>query len=221
MERLQFTSCYETAAISLSGASKHENDLCGDCFSETDLVFSISLSLPHRRIKVGFPAELRRTAVEDVQLLLPGQELRLPMEIVLSGVTGKSLRLDIRSDKGAFTGQLDPQPWDLLTPVVMSAADFENYRRRFAGLGEASKVFTLAALGVVAGSGGAQVEQELVSRFRRLFNVHIVQGAGCGELLLAGSKKDMVKEDKVLMTILSGRCVVLHDMTFTLPLLEF
>ena len=170
---------------------------------------------------MGFPAELRRTAIDDVALLSPGEETRLPMEIVLTGAAGKTFRLDVRSDKGAYTGQLAPEPWELLSPASMSAADFEGYRRRFSGLGEDSKTFPLAALGLLAGASVAAVEQEVAARFRRLFNLYTVQGAGCGEMLFAGSKKEMVKEERVLLSVLSTRyaalfaCAVAPSLSFS------
>jgi hypothetical protein len=42
----------------------------------------------NRRIKVSFPADVRRTQIEDIAQLAPGQEVRLPLEIVLSGLAG-------------------------------------------------------------------------------------------------------------------------------------
>ena len=129
------------------------------------------------------------------------------MEIVLTGSSGKVFRLDIRTDKGAYTGQLAPESWDLLSPFPMNTADFENLRKRFGGLGEASKTVLLASLGMSATADSSAIEQELMLRIRRLFNVYTVQGVGCGEMLFSGSKKEIIKEDKVLLAIISGRYV--------------
>ena len=38
-----------------------------------------------RRIKVSFPSDVRKTALPDTPLLNAGQEIALPMEIVLAG----------------------------------------------------------------------------------------------------------------------------------------
>jgi hypothetical protein len=43
-----------------------------------------------RRVKVTFPTELRRTAIPEIPLLVPGQEAWVPMELVLSGLGGTS-----------------------------------------------------------------------------------------------------------------------------------
>ena len=175
------------------------------------LALSFPISSPltpsHRRIKLGFPADLRRTALEDVQLLSPGQEMRFPMEVVLAGAAGKSFRLDIRTDKGAYAAQLTPEPWELVTPAAMSPTDFDTFRQRFSGLGESVKTFPLSSLGLGASAAGgvAAVELELVSRFRRLVNVHTVQGPGYGELMFAGSKKEMGKEERVLLSASTTR----------------
>ena len=153
---------------------------------------------------MGIPAELRHTAVEEVQMLLPGQEVRLPMEIVLTGSAGKALRLDVRTDKGTYAGTLAMEGWELLTPAFMTAGDFDATRRRLRGLGETAKTLPLASLGL---RGGVSAEEELIARVRRLLNVHTVQGAGCGELMFAGVKREMTKEEKVLVTLVTTRFV--------------
>ena len=42
-----------------------------------------------RRIKVSFASDVRRTQVDDIPVLAPGQRVVMPMEIVLSGSGGK------------------------------------------------------------------------------------------------------------------------------------
>ena len=165
---------------------------------------------------MSFPADLRRTTVEDVQILAPGQEVSLPMEIVLSGSVGKSFRLDIRTDKGTYTGALVPEAYELLSPLAMSAAEFDAYRRRFCGLNETTKSFARALLGL-ASAAGVSAEEELLARVRRLLNVYCVQGAGEGELMFAASCRKSIMEEKVLVTVLSARCVML----LCLPPLRF
>lgn len=126
------------------------------------------------------------------------------MELVMIGTVGKSLRIDIRSDKGAYVGMLAPDAWDLLSPVLMTCAEFDQYRRRFTGLCEASKTFPASTVAMV---GGMNAEEELIIRVKKMLNVYVVQGAGGGELLFAGSKKEMIKEEKVLMAIRWSRYV--------------
>jgi hypothetical protein len=57
--------------------------------SLTISILSLSL-LTHlcRRIKVSFPSDVRRTQVEDIAVLTPGQQVALPLEIVLAGLGG-------------------------------------------------------------------------------------------------------------------------------------
>ena len=66
---------------------------------DTDLFFRLlsadkfSYLLPchtlHRRIKVSFASDIRRTQVDDIPVLAPGQRVVMPMEIVLSGLGGE------------------------------------------------------------------------------------------------------------------------------------
>ena len=42
----------------------------------------------YSRIKISVPSEFRHTAFEDIPLLAPGQEIRIPTEIVLQGSAG-------------------------------------------------------------------------------------------------------------------------------------
>ena len=46
---------------------------------------------PFRRVKVGFPADLRATRVEEVVVLLPLQQVVVPVELVLNTYVGKSV----------------------------------------------------------------------------------------------------------------------------------
>ena len=63
-------------------------------FEHRHLPFFLSLSLSvfigiYRRIKVSFPSDVRRTQIEDIAALAPGQQVAIPLEIVLAGLGGK------------------------------------------------------------------------------------------------------------------------------------
>ena len=45
--------------------------------------------LPFRRVKIGFPSDVRRTQVEDIAVLAAGQQIAMPIEMVLSGLAGR------------------------------------------------------------------------------------------------------------------------------------
>lgn len=63
------------------------------CLLETHLtgLSGVTSLLTHlfRRIKVSFPSDVRRTQVEDIAVLAPGQQVALPLEIVLAGLGGE------------------------------------------------------------------------------------------------------------------------------------
>lgn len=46
-----------------------------------------------RRVKVTFPTDVRKTNIPDVPILNPGQEIQIPMEIVLSGLSSKLIEV--------------------------------------------------------------------------------------------------------------------------------
>jgi hypothetical protein len=155
-----------------------------------------------RRIKISFPSDIRRTPLDDIAMLSAGQEMRIPMEIVFTGQAGKQIRVDIRSDQGAYVGLLIPEVWELLYPFQMTAPVFEEIRKRFTGICEASKVFTLSSLGLEGFSEG-DVESELIYRVKRNINVFVVQGCGVSELLFAGAYRKGMMEEKVLVSVVT------------------
>ena len=139
--------------------------------------------------------------LEDTALLSPGQEVQLPMEILLTGLTGKSIRVDIRADIGAFLGTVQFEPFELLQPLAISSQQFEIVRAQLKGINESEKTYSLLALGVLAGDS---LEYQLMQLVQKLLFVHVVQGAGVGELLFAGAlKRSGYGEDRVLMTVLT------------------
>jgi hypothetical protein len=162
-----------------------------------------------RRIKISFPSELRRTQLEDVAQLNIGQEVKLPMEVVLSGAAGKSHRVDIRCDVGAYVGVFIPQAWDLLIPLAMTSSEFENSAKRMMGLSENTKTLSLSSLKLSClaegGIGVGGVEPELINRTMSLLNVYLVQGAGVGELMFSALLRKGLQDEKILVRIISDR----------------
>jgi hypothetical protein len=43
----------------------------------------------HRRIKIGFPSDLKRTTVEEIAVLAPNETVTLPVEIMFPNYIGK------------------------------------------------------------------------------------------------------------------------------------
>jgi hypothetical protein len=125
------------------------------------------------------------------------------LEIVLSGSAGKQLRIDVRSDVGAFVGTLVPDSWELLFPIPLSPEDFDTLRRRLGGFCESTKAFALSAIGIL--TAGPEAEIELVTRVKKILNVFVVQGPGVGELMFAGCARKGVMEEKVLITLKTDR----------------
>jgi hypothetical protein len=122
---------------------------------------------------------------------------------------GKQLRVDVRSDVGAFVGILAPEAWELLFPLNLSPQDFASNKKRLGGFGMASKSFPLQQIlpsSLSAESGTPfGIEMELIQRVKRMLNVFLVQGAGVGELLFAGCSRKGMMEEKVLVTVTSDR----------------
>lgn len=172
----------------------------------TCLVF-IRLTLYYhfkRRIKISFPADVKRTAVPDIATLAPGEEVQVPMEIVMSALSGaaKQVKVDVRCDQGAYVGIFSINDWDLMTaPSSMPSADFEATRDRLKGFRELSKEYPLDTFNL---SGVEDIEMELIKRIRGELNMLLVQGAGLGELMLAAVLRKGFVEEKVLVTILSN-----------------
>jgi hypothetical protein len=174
-----------------------------------------------RRVHVGFPSDVRKTNIQDIPMLAPGQEVYQPMEIVLTAFAGrlcpffvfpffdscccctlgKQMKVDIRSDQGAYVGLFPVNEWDIMTPVEMSSNEFESVRERYRGLKECIKSFPLTSLNI---EYTEDMELLLMNRIRKDLLMYLVQGAGVGELMFAASiRKDFV-EEKILLTVLSN-----------------
>jgi len=154
---------------------------------------------PIRRIKISFPADIKRTQIEDIPLLQPGQEVHIPMEILLQGSIGKQIRLDIRSDLGAFIGLIQFEPYEAIIPFDITTNDFETIRSQLLGLNENEKQIPVQNINIYTTS--SSLEFEIMQIVKRLVNVYVVQGAGLNELLFAGIIKKGYNDEKVLITI--------------------
>eukprot|EP01035_Chromulina_nebulosa_P018023 gene18023-23664_t len=149
---------------------------------------------PIRRIKISFPADIKRTQIEDIPLLQPGQEVHIPMEILLQGSIGKQIRLDIRSDLGAFIGLIQFEPYEAIIPLDITTNDFETIRSQLLGLNENEKQIPIQNINIYTAS--TSLEFEIMQIVKRLVNVYVVQGAGLNELLFAGTIKKGYNDEK-------------------------
>eukprot|EP01039_Chlorochromonas_danica_P010059 gene10059-11130_t len=155
------------------------------------LVLRNTKETPLRRVRVNFPSDVRRTNTPEIPLLSGGQEFRMP------------IKMDIRSDQGAYTGLFVVQEWDWMQPLVMDAAEFEAARSRLKGFSEVSKAYTAEQLQLQAVDAD-QLENEIIRRVLRDVHAYLVQGAGVQEIMLAGSLRKSVAStvgEKVLMTV--------------------
>lgn len=115
--------------------------------------------------------------------------------------TAKNLKVDIRTDQGAFVGLFQINEWDVMTPVEMTCSDFEAMRDRYKGLREVVKSYPLATLSLQYSD---ELELLIMNRIRQDLLMFLVQGVGIGELMFAGSIKKEMIEEKVLLTILTN-----------------
>lgn len=154
---------------------------------------------PQRRVKINFPNDLRKTTIPDIPVLNPGQEVVFPVEIVLFNHASKQVKLDIRSDQGAYVGILTVNEWDLICPNIISTNDFEACCQRLKGFGETLKTYTYDQLGITYSE---DLENILFQKISREYNFYVVQGLGVGELLFAGVVRKGYLEEKVYLTVL-------------------
>ena len=121
------------------------------------------MNISFRRIKINFPADLTRTYIDEIAIVDGNQTVHRMIEMALgsySGIfyllpnlelihhcIGRSIRVDIASDSGAFSGSLSIEPQELLSPVGMSEDSFNAMKQRLSGgFTEASRELTLSNL---------------------------------------------------------------------------
>ena len=135
------------------------------CFGRTtppSLAFASMLKLrfenhsdqPIRRIRVN--SSLQMNNLQPIEIIPPGGEVVVPVEIVLVDQGGKTVKLEVRSDKGSYTALLKPAVWEVLSPVHMSKEVFLQTRRLLGGFNEASKTFDAASLGLYAAANDSR-----------------------------------------------------------------
>jgi hypothetical protein len=151
---------------------------------------------------VSFAADVKCTAIPILPQLAAGEESRQSIEILLTGFAGKNVRVDVRSDVGAYTGSLSVDAMDLLNPLPMSSRDFESYRSKLKGINEAERSYPLTSLGLRA---SLDLEDKVLQLMKKLVNVYVAQGPGSGEIYLAGFLRKAGVDDKVLLTVTSSR----------------
>eukprot|EP00981_Chlorochromonas_danica_P008375 scaffold2163_cov158-Ochromonas_danica.AAC.10 len=156
-----------------------------------------------RRIRISLPSDVRKTTISDIPLLEPGQEVLLPVEIVFTSWVNKSIKVDVRSDRGSFVGLLTVEDYDLLVPFVLSSEDFEMQRSRMKGFSEISKFYAWSAVTMNPTSAMEDLERELIQRVCRSLQMHVVQGVGLGELMFAAKVRKGLSEEKAFLTLLS------------------
>lgn len=156
---------------------------------------------PIRRIHVSFPNDLRKTNIPDIPQLNGQQTVYVPVEVVFTSLTSKQVKVDIRSDQGAFIGIFTIFEWDLMIPVEMSSSDFETLRGKLTGFREVTKNYSLASLNM---EPSEELELTILARIRNELVLYIVQGVGLGELMFAGAIKKAANDEKVLVTVLSN-----------------
>ena len=153
-----------------------------------------------RRVRLSFPTELRRTPIEEIPVLAPGGEITVPCEMALQPFVGRQIKVDVRSDQGAYTGTLSPEMHDLLSPLRMSPADFSAAKKKIGVFNEVTKaipVESLSGLQSADKSDVSLIEAFVLDRVKRLVNVHVCQESG--ELLFAGVFRKGAVDEKTLI----------------------
>ena len=108
----------------------------------------------------------------------------------------RPLRVDVRCNHGSYAGSFTAHSLDLLLPCRLSRDEFTALRRRLGGFHEVTKTFPAS---VWSTAEGVPLEAAIIQRLCSVLNVHVVQSSA--ELLLAGSLRRNVVEEKLLVTV--------------------
>lgn len=111
----------------------------------------------------------------------------------------KQLKIDIRSDQGAFVGLFVINDWDIMIPTEMTANEFEFIRSRYIGIRQTMKTYPWTSLNIIYSE---DIELLLMNRIRNDLLMFLVQGAGLGELMFASCIKKGFNDEKILLTLL-------------------
>lgn len=151
---------------------------------------------------MSFSADVKCSPIPVLPQLSSGEEYRQSIEILLTGMAGKNIRVDVRTDMGSYTGTLSVDAMDLLNPFPMSLRDFESYRNRLKGINEAERSYSLSSLGLKA---DADLDYDTMHIMKKLVNMYVIQGPGSGEMCLSGFLRKAGVDDKVLLTVTTSK----------------
>lgn len=181
------------------------------CLS-TAMYFILCVSI-RRRVRLSFPAEVKRSYISDIPLIEGGACVRIPIELGLAlfastyafihnihtivvlihhfyMFSDKSIRVDVQCDMGSFNGFLVVEAHELLCPVVMAESAFDALKRCLnGGFTEVTReiLFTASDL------------ETICKCMRRLLNVHQVTESG-PVAKFCGSYRRGMSEDHVLVS---------------------
>lgn len=152
-----------------------------------------------RRVRINFPSDLRRTPLEDIPLVSPGETIRLPVEMILRPIVGRSTRIIITSDRGQFNADLLIEMWELLSPSLISNFDFESITKRMGGFCHNTTTMNLPITNL-----NQQKEKEfsnwMINQIRSKLNISLIQS---GSIYDSGSNNNQ-KNQKDLEWRFSG-----------------
>ena len=122
------------------------------------LTFANKGDQPIRRVRINCTVQCSPLPQGLLELLIPGSEVQVPMELLLVGCGGTTVKTEVRSDKGSYTALLKPAVWEVLSPLQMNNDSFAAARRLLGGFNEASKTFTADSLGLPSGGDAAALK---------------------------------------------------------------
>ena len=189
--------------------------------------------LYYRRIKLGLPPEVKRTLIEDISILAPNETVVLPLEMLVSGLTGlcyltylsvcllillfffiigSPVRFDVRCDRGTYSGSLLLDIWDAITPTVMTMEMFETCKKSLRGFSE-STTLGCKILTKVNNSLQPDTIGIAVRKMRTLVDMYVIQNEDhtektarlSGLCCIRTAKSGPLKEYQVLVTLSPDR----------------
>lgn len=160
-----------------------------------------------RRVRLGLPGDIKRTSIEDIAKLTPGESVVLPLEIMTSGLPGASIKFDVSSDRGTYKGSLSLDPWDTITPAPMSIEHFEEAKKRLRGFSETTSSGCRIRSG---GAGKGGLLRTAASKLRYFVDMFVLPedeelARLSGSCVLKSSRGGPLNECMVLLTIAMER----------------
>jgi hypothetical protein len=126
-----------------------------------------------------------------------GQEIKIPVELVLQGLEGKSYPVTVTSDRGTFNATFSVEMVDLLIPLVITPDEFMLAKGKLTGFQENSRTFDASLLPSIS----TDLLSELCTRIKRTINTRHVQTTPAGEALFASCNRKGFNEEKVLISV--------------------